>query len=607
MARGNRNKVIAGEAGIVLGVINRVDAGLKAAAADFKKFGNNFKTAGLGISAIGAGIVTPIAGITASFAAAGSQLNRISKQTGTAVEQLSMLKFASGQTGVAFEDTVGAIEEFNIRLGEATQDGTGPAVEALRKLGLRAEDLAKLPIPEAMGRIGDALNQLSSDSDRQFLADEIFGGDAFKVMTLLRQGSEGINALATEAENLGVVMRTADAENASKLAQSMNRISSAAGSMKNAIGAALAPVIADILEKFIVASRGLRQFISDNRQVFVIVAAVGAGLVAFGTALAGAGFLITGIGAALGALASAIAFLVSPIGLVIAGIGVLGAAVFKFTNFFGDALAWMTERFGPLVQMIKDFGTVLFDALSSGDFAKAWDVVVTALEATWLDLTMGIRGAWNSTLDWLTDLTVSFAKGIGSVFEALGRGIVSLLDGYRNIYNSIFNELTERFGEATGVRTVGGPVDAFGAQFGGIDKKIRDAAEGLQGFGKAMGQAAQQRGDEAKKRRADRAKEAQERLAGLRKGAAEEAKAIRERGEMAGLGELPKLATELLGQVDDSGGTSQRGTFSSVGALFMGGAISPMERTARANETQVKQNDELIREAKKPKLGVVGE
>ena len=236
--------VKAGAAYVVIGVRDQLSKELGA----IRKRLMQFAAGAAGIAAAGAAAASAVA--TASvgaFAKTGSELNKLSKQTGHSVEELSKLKFMAEQTGVEFDDVGGAVEEFNIRMGETVRDGVGPMHDAFQALGLDANELANMPIDQAIGRIGDALNKLPK-GERGFLADEIFGGDAFKIMGLLREGSDGLGEMADKAKELGLVMSNESASAGAELAATFRELQQRITGVMLAIGEKLAPVLINAMK-----------------------------------------------------------------------------------------------------------------------------------------------------------------------------------------------------------------------------------------------------------------------------------------------------------------------------------------------------------------------
>jgi hypothetical protein len=110
--------------------------GLSKARKELQDFGSGIVGIGAAIGGMGVAITGGFTAAVGQFASSGAALQRLATQTGTTVSELSALKFAAEQTGAEVDDISGALEELNIRMGEVTRDGTGPAAEAFKTLGL---------------------------------------------------------------------------------------------------------------------------------------------------------------------------------------------------------------------------------------------------------------------------------------------------------------------------------------------------------------------------------------------------------------------------------------------------------------------------------------
>ena len=187
-----------------------------------KKATKTFKALKASIKSVGKAFLALVAGPLALFTAgvfkSANQMSAMAKEAQKiqiSTSEMSRLAYVGSQTGVEIDDVVGSVEELRLRMAEAVQDGSGPLGLAFKKLGLDAEAMLNLPVSEQLGMVGDALKKLNA-GDRQFLADEIFGGDAVRMMGFINQGSEGIAELSARADELGITMSDSGAQGASE-------------------------------------------------------------------------------------------------------------------------------------------------------------------------------------------------------------------------------------------------------------------------------------------------------------------------------------------------------------------------------------------------------
>ena len=79
------------------------------------------------------------------------------------------------------------------------QDGTGPAKEAFEKLGISAQDLIDKSPEDMLLAVVAALQNVTNEADRKFLADELLGGSSEKLAGLLNLTNE---ELANQLQHL---------------------------------------------------------------------------------------------------------------------------------------------------------------------------------------------------------------------------------------------------------------------------------------------------------------------------------------------------------------------------------------------------------------------
>ena len=593
--------VKAGEAYVELGVRDKLDAGLKAAAAKMNAVGKKFATSGAAISGVGAAITGSLAAVTASFASAGDSIDKASKRTGVSAEAFSQMVFAAEQSGAGAAQLEKAFFGLS-RSMEGLSRNQGAVVAAYKAIGLSQKDMEGLSPEQAMLKTADALSKIEDAGLRGAYAQQIFGRSGRELMPMLLEGADGIQALMKEADALGRTMSGKDAVAAAEYVDAMNRLKSVVVGVKNQIGAALAPAMTELGNTFVAISKPVREFISQNREMILFVALGGAALLSLGAAITTAGFAFMGIGAALGAVASAIAFIVSPVGIAIAAIAALGTAVFKYTDYGAKAVQFFIDTFEPLGTVISDTFATVQNALATGDLNAAFDAIADGLEFTWLSIVDSMKDYWRGFMDYFFEISKAVTKAVGSLFEKLGGVIKSLSDAYGNYYNSVFNSLTEFFGEMNGVRTIGGGGDAWN-DGGGIGMDFSGIGDSISDFGVAMQDSADGIGASSKADREARDAERRARMDALKKDIAasgqQSRKEIEDRRSAAP--DRPDLQNLLDGLQDgmDQGGekmtSAARGTFSGFGAMFLGGQQS-IQKDQLNVQKQIAENTEQIAE-----------
>jgi len=414
-----------------------------------KKFGGQVRQIGAGLAAAGAGITAPFTASIAVFTRYGTELDKVSKATRVSVEELSALEFAAAKSGVAFDDITGAVEEFQIRIGEAVRDGVGPLNETFGKLGLNAKEIAKLPLPERLAKVSDALNDINDPSLRQFNADEIFGGDAFRILPLLDQGGDAIRQLAKDGIEAGVVLEGETAEAAKKLGGSLETLKLQVRAIAINVGAALAPALTSIVEKTQPILRAIIDWVKENGKLISTVAAVGSAIGALGVAFIGIGTAIGIAGFAIASLGAVLAAVLSPIGLLVTALGVAGVAFVKFTDTGGRAVDYLKNKFGELFKVVQAALGGIRDAFAAGDIALAAEILWTSLKLVFFlgtqDLIRKAIEIKKGFLVALTETTIGAIAEGSKLYAGLQKVWNNVKAGAKSLWENLKGDAKETF------------------------------------------------------------------------------------------------------------------------------------------------------------------
>lgn len=402
---------------------NAFRRGLDAAGKRVTSFGKTVAALGSSVAAIGTGITTPFLGAAKVFADTGEAMGRMANRTGETVENLSALKFAAEQSGVEFDDLIGAAEELNIRLGEAAREGTGPLAETFAKLGLDAQELIKLPLTERLKTIGSALNSLGDNAARGFAADEILGGDAFRLLPLL---TGNIDELTSKAGELGLVMSGDTAAAATELATAFRVVLATAKSITVTIGSSIVGDLGKFIEIVTKISTAVLQWAKDNKallatifRVGVVIAIIGTALVGLGGAVIAAGAVLSGMATILTTLGAVASAVVSPLGLIVAAIAGVGVAIVKYTSVGAAGVEYLRDAFGSLLEPVKTTFSGIVDALSAGDIKLAAQVLMAEVNLIFTSGVAKIREIWAPVQGFLVGLWFDAVAGISLAISGL--------------------------------------------------------------------------------------------------------------------------------------------------------------------------------------------
>lgn len=216
------------------------------------------------VGAVAAKTSIQVAKIGVAFATAGTaaaaaltkmsmesvdNLAKTADKIGASTEALAGLRHAAEITGVAQNTLDMAMQRLTRRVSEAAS-GTGEAKDALIELGLNAQALEQLPLDKQMELIADKMGGLGSQADRVRLAMKLFDSEGVAVVNTLGLGSEGLQAMAKEAEQLGITMSRVDAAQIEVANDAVTRAKGVFTGLGNQLAQAFAPIVMGVADAF---------------------------------------------------------------------------------------------------------------------------------------------------------------------------------------------------------------------------------------------------------------------------------------------------------------------------------------------------------------------
>lgn len=605
----------AGSAFVEIGIRNRIAAGAKAVQADLRKLGSKLRNHGTSLMKVGGMIAGAVGAPLAVAIRAGSQM------------QETMGKF-----NTVFGESASEVQAFGVQTAAAM----GVSEQSMMSMLSGMQDLL-VPmgmLPDQATGISKTLSALAVDlgSFNNMNPDQVFGdlqaamtgsGEVMKkygvILSAAAVNQELLNMqldpkTATEAQKaqarLNIIMRGTTAaqgdavRTSGSFANQMKALKAAFMDVAAEVGGQLLDDLAGLLKLVNSGVSFVKKFVKENKQLVRIVGLGAIAVGGIGVAIAALGGTMVMAGMAFSALASAIGVILSPVGLAVAGITALGFALVKYTNLGGQAVDFLKDRFGPLVETVQGSLRAIMAALSAGNMEEAWDLVTQTLELIWLDMTTEIRNAWLTMLDFILNTGSSIASAIGQIFQGLATVLEGMLNFYKKTYNTIYNGVLELGGSLTGVRTIGGSVDAFSADFGGAENAARQGIDSIRTFGEGMQAEAEAQKEDRRKRRDQQMKEREQRKQELQdnlNAAIDKANADKEqekeRSESEAAQKKEEQKKDAPSEAVKRAGPS--GTFSAFAAGIIG--ATPPVQTVSDNELRKlqRENNKIAREQSK--------
>jgi len=222
--------------------LNKFDKNSYAMNKSLTKIGNS-------LSRVGTLAVTAFAGfisykLISGLGAVSDNMDKIAKNASKlniSTEALVGLQHAAEQTGVATTVLDTSLQRMVRRISEVNATGKGVAKGALEELGISVEKLAALKPEEQLGRIGDAMQGLSSQGDKVRIAMALFDTEGVAMVNMLKDGSTGLQAMAADADYLGVTFNDRTAKGIENANDASARLGKAFEGLQQRITERLAP------------------------------------------------------------------------------------------------------------------------------------------------------------------------------------------------------------------------------------------------------------------------------------------------------------------------------------------------------------------------------
>jgi hypothetical protein len=381
---------------------------------------------------------------------AADNMNDLSMKTGVTVEALSQFQQAAGKSGTSI-DAVGAAMA---KLGKGMMGNTGPAVDAMRQLGISSVDAAgKIKgIDQVMLEVADKFQTMPDGAAKTTLAMQLFGKSGADMVPMLNMGSEAIKAL-------GGTMSGEFAKNADTFNEKMVDVQAGLTRIAVELATALMPALGALTDGVIVLVNAFSSLPTPLQNLIALAGGLALVLLPLvstfaqlALAIGGAGGLSAAFAALAGAmgaiipfftgLAATIAgFLTWPV-LLVAALVAAGVAIFVFRDeiaeFFSSVGQMMADWVASLWEWgepIREFWVGLWGEI--GDAGQAsWDFILSGWTA--------LSGALSDGFEAVGDLFSTFiyepiANTWEAVMETSKAAINGLLEWATEALNSIIN------------------------------------------------------------------------------------------------------------------------------------------------------------------------
>lgn len=258
-------------------------------------------------------------------------------------------------TGGNFDQLMGSAEQLSERIGEAFIQKSGAAYDALNAMGLKAGELAVMPLDEQMLTIATRMNEMNlSVNEATFLLAEL-GISGKEVVAIMMQYVEA-NAAAEEATRaFGLALTDLESDGISRANKSFGVFRQWLEGLTNDFNVAASPAITTFNETI----GELLMTLPDARGAFELVAG---GVVILAGSLISVGEAVKGLGQTLIGAVQMVSGGVNTI------VGAAGEAIKATINLAIDGINTLLKGWNMVADVVPGLGTAnMIDPFSGGN------------------------------------------------------------------------------------------------------------------------------------------------------------------------------------------------------------------------------------------------
>lgn len=356
------------------------------------------------------------------FAQAGDSLDKMSARLGISAVKLQEWSFAATHAGAAPEDLEDALKDMSEKIAEVAGGDTGDAAQLFSALGISVKDASgKIrPASDIFEEVADAIQRNEDPALRTKMAMVLMGDSGRKLIPMLSGGAQGLDDMAKQARDLGLVMNEDAVAAAAQMTDHMDDMKASVTAVGHEIGYRLSPIVVIMSDRF-------RDLAAANKgalgEKFERVAR------SFADSISKIDF--EGVASAILTIADYGVRAFNAIGgfnTVLYGMGALiaGKSVMAVVSL-GSSLIGLVQSFGAVATAAKAFAAVASTSLGPiGLILGALSLATGFVIANWDEIGPAVK----ETIGSVVDFAVGAFETCYEKFSAVGKAIVTVATGF---------------------------------------------------------------------------------------------------------------------------------------------------------------------------------
>lgn len=381
-------------------------------ASSVKNAAKTFATIGAGVGAAG----TAVFAFANKVSSTGDNIDKMSQKLGISAEGYQEWSHILEHSGTSIDSLQSSMKT----LATAAETGS----DAFEKLGLSQEEISGMNQEGLFNATIAALQNVSSETERTYLAGQLLGRGATELGPLLNTSAEDIEAMRQNLHDMGAVMSDEAVKNSAAFQDSLTNLKSAFSGSANGLANDLIPKFTELMDKVtaFVADGGLDKIIAGFQNLTPLIAGAASAMVTYKASSAIAG-VVTAVTKALDGQAFSFKALfavmnASPFALIATLIGAVGTALVTlymtnedFRNKVNAAWSTVKDTISNVVSTMKTFFTTT------------------------------LPNAIDTALDWLENLPDKFREVGANLLEGLWNGITDKVEWLKGKVSSVVDTI----------------------------------------------------------------------------------------------------------------------------------------------------------------------
>ena len=442
-------------------------------------------------------------------------------KVGGTARDIQRYGYAAKMSGSSQEELNACLGIFSKNLANAVQGKNKTLINVFKQLGISMTDAnGKMrTTTELLPDIANAMRSQATESQKAYIATQLFGRGGQSLIQMLEGGAEGLNALTAEAERMGIVVDQDGVDSAKAFGDNLDRLKFSLLGVSLSIGQHIIPIIEPMINAFrewIITNREMiataivdycREFAETLKQIdfkelissmiafikqcnSIFKALGGLKTVAIVVSAIFASKLLTsifGIVSAVGALTKAVwglgvALLSTPVGWIIAVIAVIIGALVALWYYWDDVVAFFKAGWDLLIQVFQK----AVDWLKS-NFTEEWNACAKAITWYW-ELVKSFYGTlWDGIcgyFKWAWGVIKEIANFICGIPQAITSAFDGLVSFFKEVWDGIYNTFFKPFADM--YDNIAGKIDTvkgWGSKVGDTVSSAWDSAKNVIGLG----------------------------------------------------------------------------------------------------------------------------